>query len=113
MNLGKAGGEMTRLANDPRPQFAYALICARRRWGRLFEEMPQDARQQVSLACCVEQRKTVELARAVDRAMYRLARNHGWHRPSAGLKRGKSGHWEGDRNANRHDEQGREVRNRS
>ena len=85
------------LENDTRQHFPYALTCARRRWAWLFEAMPQDARQQVSLACCLEEAKSVVLARTVDRAMYQLARAHGWRRPSAGLKRGQSGRWKGDR----------------
>ena len=84
---------MKKIHDDPRPHFPYALAIAYRRWRWLEEEMPQDFRQQVSLACCEVTEKSVDLARAVDRYMYRLARAEGFWRPQKGLPRGRSAKW--------------------
>jgi hypothetical protein len=83
---------------DPRPVFAYALHCAFRRYQWLYDVAGwKDFKQQVSMACCGQSTETrgdrYRLSRAVDRACYAMARDWGFCRPSAGLRRGRTGHW--------------------
>jgi hypothetical protein len=84
------------MTRDPRrEQFAYARQCALRRYRWLAEEVPsEDFHQTISLAITeTPNARGSELARSVDRNMYRLARAEGFVRPSRGLVRGSSGSW--------------------
>jgi len=70
-----------KLANDPRRElFPYAFKCGLRHWRWLFEFCPQDFSQTISLAICMEIEKNRALARVVNRTLYRLAMNEGFHR---------------------------------
>lgn len=79
--------------DDSRDLFPYAFTCAKRHWSWLIGVVPQDARQTLSLACCLVAEKSVMLAREVDRQMYYLARNEWFVRDQKNLPRGHSGRW--------------------
>jgi hypothetical protein len=71
---------------------AYKVAVARYSWLCEIVEM-DDLRQTISLACLDYDFGPGNVRNAVDRAMYRLAREHGFVRPSAGLERGHTGKW--------------------
>ncbi len=83
------------LSRDPHPLWGAAYKVANARYGWLMEIAgPEDFRQTVSLACLDYDFGPANIRNAVDRAMYRLARENGFVRPSAGLARGHTGNWE-------------------
>lgn len=87
--------EAVRLDRDPHPLWGAAFKVAKQRYLWLYEITElEDFRQTVSLACLDYDFGPGNIRNAVDRAMYRLARQMGFVRPSAGLKRGHTGNWE-------------------
>ena len=82
------------MQKDPHPLYGAAWTVAVGRYGWLRKVVDrEDFRQTVSLACLDYNFGPGNVRNAVDRAMYRLAREHGFVRPSAGLKRGSTGQW--------------------
>jgi hypothetical protein len=81
-------------ARDPHPLWGAAYRAAMRRYAWLYALVDRDDfRQTVSLACLDRDFGPGRVRNAVDRVMYRLARTHGFVRPSAGLTRGCTGSW--------------------
>lgn len=79
---------------DPHPLYGAAYRFAESRYGWLLRAIGvDDFRQAVSLALLAPDCGPGHLRNAVDRAMYQLAREYGFVRPSAGLPRGSTGQW--------------------
>ena len=84
----------TNMQRDEHPLWGAAYKVAVARYSWLYETVDmEDFRQTVSLACLDYDFGPGNVLKAVDRAMYRLAREHGFVRPSAGMKRGSTGKW--------------------
>jgi hypothetical protein len=83
---------------DPRREFGQAYRACLAHWQWLLEalrerEMQEDFLQSVSVGICAADFGMKAMRNALDRAMYQLARENGFVRPSAGLTRGQTGRW--------------------
>jgi hypothetical protein len=77
----------------PRPFLSLAVLGrARRRFPFLVEHHFEDVGQVAALVKLLDG-GGIEESRNADRELYRLARDLGYRRPAAGLRRGTTGRW--------------------